>query len=98
VLESRTIQIEDVETDPQFTFKEALQIGKARTLLGVPLMRQGKPTGVLVLTRSAVEPFNDKQIELVETFADQAVMRTRGCSTNCAGHWNGRLQRPKCFK
>jgi two-component system, NtrC family, sensor kinase len=74
VLESRTIQIEDVETDPEFTFKEALQIGKARTLLGVPLLRQGKPTGVLVLTRSAVEPFNDKQIELVETFADQAVI------------------------
>jgi GAF domain-containing protein len=74
VLESRTIQIEDVETDPECTFKEALQIGKARTLLGVPLMRQGKPTGVLVLTRSAVEPFSDKHIELVETFADQAVI------------------------
>jgi GAF domain-containing protein len=74
VLESRTIQIEDVEADPEFTFKEALQIGKARTLLGVPLMRQGRPIGVLVLTRSAVEPFSDKHIELVETFADQAVI------------------------
>ena len=74
VLESRTIQIEDVEADPEFTFKEALQIGKARTLLGVPLMRQGRPIGVLVLTRSAVEPFSDKHVELVETFADQAVI------------------------
>ena len=74
VLEGGTIQIEDVEVDPEFTFKEALQIGKARTLLGVPLMRQGKPIGVLVLTRSAVEPFTRRHIELVETFADQAVI------------------------
>jgi GAF domain-containing protein len=74
VLESRNIQIEDVETDPEFTFKEALQIGKARTLLGVPLMRQGRPTGVLVLSRDAVEPFSDKQVELVGSFADQAVI------------------------
>jgi hypothetical protein len=74
VLEGRTIQIDDVETDPEFTFIEALQIGKARTLLGVPLMRQGRPIGVLVLTRSTVEPFTDRHIELVETFADQAVI------------------------
>ena len=74
VLEGRTLQIEDVEADPEFTFVEALRIGKARTLLGVPLMRQGRPMGVLVLTRSAVEPFSDKHTELVETFADQAVI------------------------
>ena len=74
VLEGRTIQIDDVETDPEFTFMEALQIGKARTLLGVPLMRRGRPLGVLVLTRSTVEPFTNSHIELVETFADQAVI------------------------
>jgi two-component system NtrC family sensor kinase len=74
VLDGRTIQIVDVDADPEFTFIESLRIGKARTLLGVPLMRQGRPIGVLVLTRSTVEPFTDRHIELVETFADQAVI------------------------
>ena len=74
VLEGRTIQIDDVEADPEFTFVEATRLGKVRTLLGVPLMRQGKPIGVLVLSRGQVEPFSSRNIELVETFADQAVI------------------------
>jgi two-component system, NtrC family, sensor kinase len=74
VLEGRTIQIEDVEADPEFTFSAASSIAKVRTLLGVPLMRQENPIGVLVLARTTVEPFTDRQVELVETFADQAVI------------------------
>ena len=74
VLEGRTIQIEDVEADPEWTFVEASRLGGVRTILGVPLMRQESPIGVLVLTRSTVEPFTEKHIELVETFADQAVI------------------------
>ena len=74
VLEGRTIQIEDVEADPEFTFAAASSIANVRTLLGVPLMRQENPVGVLVLARTTVEPFTDRQIELVETFADQAVI------------------------
>jgi two-component system, NtrC family, sensor kinase len=74
VLEGRTIQIDDVEADPEFTFSEASRLARVRTLLGVPLMRQESPVGVLVLARTTVEPFTDRQIELVETFADQAVI------------------------
>jgi two-component system NtrC family sensor kinase len=74
VLEGRTIQIEDVEADSEFTFTAASRLAKVRTLLGVPLMRQQTPAGVLVLARGTVAPFSDRQIELVETFADQAVI------------------------
>jgi GAF domain-containing protein len=74
VLEGKTIQIPDIRSDPEFTFVQASRLGNTRTLLGVPLLRQGTPIGVLVLTRSTVEPFTDKQIELVTTFADQAVI------------------------
>ena len=74
VLEGRTIQIEDVEADPEWTFVEASRLGGVRTILGVPLRRQESSIGVLVLTCSRVERFTEKEIELVETFADQAVI------------------------
>ena len=74
VLEGRTVQIEDVQVDPEFTFVEGSRLGGVRTLLGVPLMREGSPIGVLVLARTTVEPFTDRHIELVQTFTDQAVI------------------------
>jgi signal transduction histidine kinase/putative methionine-R-sulfoxide reductase with GAF domain len=73
-LEGRILHIPDVLADPEYSFAEGQKIGNWRTALGVPLLREGTPIGVLLLTRRLVRPFSDKQIELVTTFADQAVI------------------------
>ena len=74
VMSGETVQIADVMADPDYQNRDMIRIGNVRTLLGVPLLREGMPTGVLVLMRSQVRPFTDKQIELAQTFADQAVI------------------------
>ena len=70
----RTVQILDALVDPEFTFHEALKVSGVRTLLGIPLLREGSPIGVMALQRKTVKAFTDKQIELLMTFADQAVI------------------------
>jgi GAF domain-containing protein len=74
LLEGRIIHIADVQADPDYTWAEAQRLGGFRTILGVPMLPEGVPIGVLALTRSEVRPFTDKQIELVSTFADQAAI------------------------
>jgi signal transduction histidine kinase len=74
LLEGKVVHIPDVKEDPDYTFVEGQKFGDFRTILSVPMLREGTPIGVLALTRHAVNPFTDKQIELVTTFADQAAI------------------------
>ena len=74
VMQRGTVHISDVMTDPDFKMRDAAILGGMHTMLGVPLLREGTPIGVINLQRKAVRPFTDKQIEVVETFADQAVI------------------------
>ncbi len=74
LLEGVVVHIPDVQADPDYTFTEGQRLGGFRTILGVPMLREGVPLGVIALTRSETRPFTDKQIELAATFADQAAI------------------------
>ncbi len=74
LLERRAVQVPDVLADPEYIYFEPQKKAGYRTLCGVPLLREGNPIGVLTLGRRIVAPFTDKQIELITTFADQAVI------------------------
>ena len=74
VTECKPIQVTDVEADPEYTLKEGQKLAGFRTVVGIPLLREGVPIGVIMLTRNTVRPFTDKQIELATTFADQAAI------------------------
>ena len=74
LLERKPVQIPDVLADPEYSNLEPQRLGGYRTHLGVPLLRDGNPIGLILVSRRTVRPFDSKQIELVTTFADQAVI------------------------
>jgi signal transduction histidine kinase/CheY-like chemotaxis protein len=73
-LERRTVHLDDVLSDPDYSSPEMQRLGGYRTLLGVPMMREGNPIGVITLWRTRVDPFTDRQIQLVSTFAAQGAI------------------------
>jgi len=74
LLEREPVQIADVLADPEYRLREIQRLGGFRTHLGLPLLREDSVIGVLLVSRAVVEPFNDRHIELLTTFADQAVI------------------------
>ena len=74
LIEGKVVQITDVTADPEYKWTDAQKLGGYRAMLGVPMLREGEPIGVLTLTRKDPRAFTEKQIELVTTFADQAAI------------------------
>jgi signal transduction histidine kinase len=74
ILERKVVHVADIRSDPEYTMVEAQRLGGFCTMLGVPLLREGAPIGVMTVLRNTVQPFSAQQIALVETFADQAVI------------------------
>ena len=74
LFEGKTVHVHDVQSDPEYNLSGVIALGGYRSTLGVPLLREGNPIGVLFLSRTRVEPFTKRQIDLVNTFADQAVI------------------------
>src|SRR5262249_47648380 len=70
-LEGRTVHIPDALADPEYTWTQSVKLGEIRTLLGIPLLREGTCIGIISMSRSSVKPFSEKEIELLTTFADQ---------------------------
>src|SRR5262249_50531729 len=80
LLERRAVQILDVRADPDYALAEIQNAGGYRTLLGVPMLREGLPIGTIVLGRTEVRPFDEAEIRLIETFADHVVIAIENVS------------------
>jgi transcriptional regulator with GAF, ATPase, and Fis domain len=74
LLERGVVHIDDILADPDIVIDDRQKVGGYRTVLGVPMLRQGMPIGAIAVTRSEVRPFTDAEVRLVQTFADQVVV------------------------
>ena len=74
LLERKTVHVHDIQDEADYNLSGLVALGGYRTMLGVPMLREGVPIGVIALVQTTVRPFTDKQIELATTFADQAVI------------------------
>ncbi len=72
--ERKIVQVADITADPEINLGDAPKIGGFRTVVGIPLLREGSPIGVIIMARNTVRPFEVKHLELATTFADQAVI------------------------
>ena len=107
VIDRQTIHIDDIKAEVDIEFPQSKEMQErtgARTILATPLIREGDPIGVIVIRRTEVRPFADKQIKLLETFADQAVIaienvrlfkELKSATQNCARRWNIRRRPPR---
>jgi two-component system NtrC family sensor kinase len=102
LMEGKTIHVSDVLADPEYTYLETQRRASYRTMLGVPLLREGMSIGILLLMRRTVQPFTDKQIELVTTFADQAVIAIENVrlfeEVQGRNRWSSRRRHQKSFR
>src|SRR4051794_25221502 len=80
-LERTTVQIRDVRSDPAYTMRRALELGGQRTMLGVPMLAGEDVLGVIVLWREHVDPFDERTVELVTTFAAQGAIAIQNVQT-----------------
>src|SRR6202023_4001746 len=100
-----TVHILDAQTDPEYKLTRIQKVGDFHSMIGTPLLREGSPIGVFGLARFTVRPFTEKQIELLTTFADQAVIAIENARlfepdrTPTAGlprQWSSKPQPPEC--
>jgi GAF domain len=100
----QTVQIADVQAEPAHRVSPAhrvgIETGGLRTLLSVPMLKQGELIGTFNLLRQEVRPFTDKQVELVSSFAPRPLspLKTRASSTNCANRCSSRPPPPTCSR